>query len=143
MAAYSNILAWRIPWTEEPGGYSPKGCKESHTIEMIMHIADFSCMERLSIYYLSWAALWKRKSPFDLFYSLGKEYDIHVAYSIQQIFVTSEYYCMKAFLKALSGILIPGPPELSPLVWDDWGLKQAGVCVLVVQSCLTLWPCGL
>ena len=24
MAAHSNILAWRIPWTEEPGGlYSP------------------------------------------------------------------------------------------------------------------------
>ena len=23
MATHSNILAWRIPWTEEPGGYSP------------------------------------------------------------------------------------------------------------------------
>ena len=22
MATYSNILAWKIPWTEEPGGYS-------------------------------------------------------------------------------------------------------------------------
>ena len=22
------ILAWKIPWTEEPGGYSPWGCKE-------------------------------------------------------------------------------------------------------------------
>ena len=22
MAAHSSILAWRIPWTEEPGGYS-------------------------------------------------------------------------------------------------------------------------
>ena len=25
MATYSSILAWRIPWTEEPGGYSPQG----------------------------------------------------------------------------------------------------------------------
>ena len=25
MAAHSRILAWRIPWTEEPGGYSPQG----------------------------------------------------------------------------------------------------------------------
>ena len=26
MATYSNILAWEIPWTEEPGGlYSPRG----------------------------------------------------------------------------------------------------------------------
>ena len=23
MTTYSIILAWRIPWTEEPGGYSP------------------------------------------------------------------------------------------------------------------------
>ena len=28
MAAHSSILAWRILWTEEPGGYSPQGCKE-------------------------------------------------------------------------------------------------------------------
>jgi len=31
IATYSSILAWKIPWTEEPGraGYSPWGCKES------------------------------------------------------------------------------------------------------------------
>ena len=29
MRTYSIILAWRIPWTEGPGGYSPWGCKES------------------------------------------------------------------------------------------------------------------
>ena len=28
MAPYSSILAWQIPWTEEPGGYSPWGHKE-------------------------------------------------------------------------------------------------------------------
>ena len=28
-----SILVWRIPWTEEPGGYSPWGCKESDTTE--------------------------------------------------------------------------------------------------------------
>ena len=25
MATHSIILAWRISWTEEPGGHSPKG----------------------------------------------------------------------------------------------------------------------
>ena len=25
MAAHSRILAWRIPWTEEPGGLQPTG----------------------------------------------------------------------------------------------------------------------
>ena len=27
MATPSNV-AWSIPWTEKPGGYSPWGCKE-------------------------------------------------------------------------------------------------------------------
>ena len=25
MATHSNILVWRIPWTEEPGGFQPMG----------------------------------------------------------------------------------------------------------------------
>ena len=33
MANYSSILAWRIPWTEEPAGYSPWGHKESDMTE--------------------------------------------------------------------------------------------------------------
>ena len=32
-ATYSSILPWRIPWTEEPGGYSPWRRKESDTTE--------------------------------------------------------------------------------------------------------------
>ena len=28
MATHSSILAWKIPWTQELGGYSPQDCKE-------------------------------------------------------------------------------------------------------------------
>ena len=28
MATHSSILAWRIPWIEEPGQLHPWGCKE-------------------------------------------------------------------------------------------------------------------
>ena len=31
MATHTTILAWEIPWTEEPGGL--QGCKESATTE--------------------------------------------------------------------------------------------------------------
>ena len=31
MATHSSILAWRIPWTEEPGGLQSMGHKESDT----------------------------------------------------------------------------------------------------------------
>ena len=29
MATHSSTLDWKIPWMEEPGGYSPQGHKES------------------------------------------------------------------------------------------------------------------
>ena len=32
-ATHSSILAWRIPWTEEPGGLHPWGHKESGMTE--------------------------------------------------------------------------------------------------------------
>ena len=38
MATHSSILAWRIPWTEEPGGYSPRdhrvGATDAHHQEI-------------------------------------------------------------------------------------------------------------
>jgi len=33
MAIHSSILAWRIPWTEEPRGCSPWVCKKSDSTE--------------------------------------------------------------------------------------------------------------
>ena len=33
MVTHSSTLAWRIPWTEEPGVYSPWGLKESDVTE--------------------------------------------------------------------------------------------------------------
>ena len=33
MAIHFSILAWRIPWTEKPGGYSPWDPKELDTTE--------------------------------------------------------------------------------------------------------------
>ena len=35
MATHSSILAWRIPWTEEPGGLQFMGRKESDTTERL------------------------------------------------------------------------------------------------------------
>ena len=32
MAAHSNILTWRIPWTEEPGGLQPMASQSAMTV---------------------------------------------------------------------------------------------------------------
>ena len=33
IATHSSILAWRVPWTEEPGGLQFTGCKEADMSE--------------------------------------------------------------------------------------------------------------
>ena len=37
MATHSSILAWRIPWTEEPGGLESMGLQESDTTKRLNH----------------------------------------------------------------------------------------------------------
>ena len=34
MAAHCSVLAWRIPWTEKPGGLPSTGSQESDTTEV-------------------------------------------------------------------------------------------------------------
>ena len=43
---HSSVLAWRIPWTEEPGGLqnSPLGCKESDMTEATWHACTYLLM---------------------------------------------------------------------------------------------------
>ena len=40
MATDSNILAWEIPWTEEPGGLQLMGHKELDTTEQALTSDD-------------------------------------------------------------------------------------------------------
>ena len=42
MATHSSILAWIIPWTEKPGGYSPWGHKESDMTKHARTVIGFN-----------------------------------------------------------------------------------------------------
>ena len=35
MTTHSSVLAWKIPWTEEPGGLQSMGCKELDMAEQL------------------------------------------------------------------------------------------------------------
>ena len=49
MATHSSILAWRIPWTEEPGGPLSVGCKESDMTEWLtLSLFSFSESQEFS-----------------------------------------------------------------------------------------------
>ena len=37
MATHSSVLAWEIPWTEEPGGLQSMGSQESERTSRLNH----------------------------------------------------------------------------------------------------------
>ena len=41
MATHSSILAWRIPWTEEPGGLQSRDRKELDTTERLHSLTHY------------------------------------------------------------------------------------------------------
>ena len=41
MATHSSILAWRIPWTEEPDGLQSMGSQELDTAERLNRMSRF------------------------------------------------------------------------------------------------------
>ena len=43
MAPHSSTLAWKIPWTEEPGGLQSKGSIESDMTEQLHFHLSLSC----------------------------------------------------------------------------------------------------
>ena len=45
MAPHSSTLAWKIPWTEEPVGYSPWDLKESDTTERLRFLGYQQLLE--------------------------------------------------------------------------------------------------
>ena len=44
MATHSSILAWEIPWMEEPGDYGPWGREELDTTERLPFHFSLSCI---------------------------------------------------------------------------------------------------
>ena len=55
MATHSNILAWRIQWTEEPGGLQSTGRKELDTTERLtLHFHSVQSLRRVRLFATTW-----------------------------------------------------------------------------------------
>ena len=50
MATHTNILAWKIPWTEEPGRLQPKGSQELDTTK---HTAQMSLLYFIHLQFIT------------------------------------------------------------------------------------------
>ena len=44
MGTHSSVLAWIIPWTEEPSWLQPVGCKKSDVTEQLTHMQGHKFM---------------------------------------------------------------------------------------------------
>ena len=64
MATHCSVLAWRIPWTEEPGGLQSIGHKELDTTEATDHAHTTSFNLVNSIYGVGLFISLKRKLGF-------------------------------------------------------------------------------
>ena len=61
MATHSNILAWEIPWTEEPGGLQPMGservgqdwAQHGYSYIKIYNIVLVSGISKVILFYIS------------------------------------------------------------------------------------------
>ena len=75
MATHSSILAWKIPWREEPFGYSPQGRKELEMIERLSaHTHTHTHKLGGSVLRIAlghWHRLFKRKKVFGHLASLS------------------------------------------------------------------------
>ena len=72
MATHSSVLAWRIPWTEEPGGPQSRGSQESDTTEQLNQPTNHVLSQ------LGRQSLFSRKQaiPLHLFHVFYKEHDL-------------------------------------------------------------------
>ena len=59
METHSSILAWRIPWTEEPGGLQSRGSKRvRHERDLACSHAFFSVVYSTGIKQMSPPIMW-------------------------------------------------------------------------------------
>ena len=63
MAAHSSILAWRIPWTEEPGGLQSTGSQRVRWDGAAFTFTFFQLRMELSRNYASMSEKKKKKQP--------------------------------------------------------------------------------
>ena len=47
MVTHSNILAWEMPWTEEPGGLQSMGSHRSGMTEQLVKVSSMYVIEKL------------------------------------------------------------------------------------------------
>ena len=131
MATHSSILAWRIPWTEEPGGLQSMGSQRigHNWVTKHIHIPSLEkCLFRSFAHFIIFKDFFKMWTIFKVFY--------WICYSIASVF---SFFTFWFFGHEAFGILGPWPviEPTSPALEGE--VLTTG---LLGKSLLTLkWDC--
>ena len=114
MATHSSILAWRIPWIEEPVGYSPQGGKELDIIQQLNNNNAYhlKCRNTLAI---------KSLKRFSVVVKMGKIYKVKVK--------VKSLSCVRLFATPWA---VACPRLLHP--WDFLGKSTEVGCHFLLQG---------
>ena len=112
MATHSSILAWRIPWTEEPGRLWSVGLQRvGHEWEFFTFRDRDQHMYFLSFYsdeFFFWIFYQRNKKNFDFFFFLVKEIFVYLLFAVLGLhcFVQAFCSCERGPLLRCSGFLL-------------------------------------
>ena len=106
IATHFSILAWRIPWTEEPDGLV-RVCKDSNTAEhpninisfyayitlsmILLFLCDTSFSSQCSLLKVKTTASWKKKNTQHIFFKLSDDENYLSVQFLVVIFWISRY----------------------------------------------------
>ena len=147
MANHSSILAWRISWTEEPGGLQPMGHKESDMSEQFSkhaHIWRMTFQEGVCMCMPLHKGMWifcpedNHGRPESLWTTTGKDEEVIWATKLEDDPSTcwgSWRPCFAPYNDPHWASL-PGTPESDKLSLTC----SLGCLILNIKTCLSLFP---
>ena len=111
MAIHFSILAWRIPWTEEPEGYSPWDHKESDMTEQLIHTHTHKYNLKSS----ASLSIWQ-------YFSCNLSHEIDII-SLMPLFMRRKNILLRCYSRALK-LLLFSRQVISDSLWSR-GLSPA------------------
>ena len=100
MSTHSSILAWRIPWTEEPGGLQSTGSLRVGQTEQL-HSTQRASLVAQRVKYLT--AMWETWVQ-----SLGRKYPLEEKWQPTPVLLPGEFYGREAWWATVHGVAKSG-----------------------------------
>ena len=121
MATHSSILAWRIPWTEEPGA-TVHGVPKSRTCQLNKAKRKLFCFPAS----ISLTSIWVFLGFFTFFFSFFQN---------MPFFIQSFIFSLSLHFSGLQSLLIVSSLLYLPYSTSPISLNYSLMCPLILSAC--------